>query len=82
MGKPDSTMIETALAEIGVAAERTILVGDRLETDVRMAVHAGMKSALVLTGDSKLQDLDNTDRALWPTFVLQSIATLYPEIKE
>lgn len=82
MGKPDSTMIETALAEIGVAAERTLMVGDRLETDVRMAVNAGMKSALVLTGDSKLQDLDNTDRALWPTFVLQSIATLYPEIKE
>jgi len=82
MGKPDSTMIETALAEIGVAAERTLMVGDRLETDVRMAVNAGMKSALVLTGDSKLQDLDNTDRALWPTFVLQSISTLYPEIKE
>jgi len=78
MGKPDRTMIETALAEIGVAAERTIMVGDRLETDVRMAVNAGMKSALVLTGDSKLEDLERTDKEFWPTFVLQSIATLYP----
>ena len=78
MGKPDTTMIETALAEIGVAAERAIMVGDRLETDVRMAVNAGMKSALVLTGDSKLEDLEATNRAFWPTFVLQSIATLYP----
>jgi HAD superfamily hydrolase (TIGR01450 family) len=78
MGKPDTTMIETALAEIGVAAERTIMVGDRLETDVRMAVNAGMKSALVLTGDSKLTDLEATNRAFWPTFVLQGIGTLFP----
>ena len=71
-------MIETALAEIGVAAERTIMVGDRLETDVRMAVNAGMKSALVLTGDSKLDDLEATNRAFWPTFVLESIGSLFP----
>jgi ribonucleotide monophosphatase NagD (HAD superfamily) len=61
-----------------VAAERTIMVGDRLETDVRMAVNAGMKSALVLTGDSKLTDLEATNRAFWPTFVLQGIGTLFP----
>lgn len=79
MGKPDSTMIETALAEIGVAAEDTIMVGDRLETDVRMAVNAGMKSALVLTGDSNLEDLHATNRAFWPTFVLEEISALYPQ---
>ena len=79
MGKPDSTMIETALAEIGVEAKDTIMVGDRLETDVRMAVNAGMSSALVLTGDSNLEDLEATNRAFWPTFVLEGLAQLYPE---
>ena len=78
MGKPDRTMIETALAEIGVAAADTIMVGDRLETDIRMAVNAGMSSALVLTGDSNLNDLEATDKEFWPTYVFEGIASLYP----
>lgn len=79
MGKPDRTMIDTVLASLGVEAENTIMVGDRLETDVRMAVNAGMSSALVLTGDSKLADLENTRPEHWPTFVLEGIASLVPE---
>jgi HAD superfamily hydrolase (TIGR01450 family) len=78
MGKPDRTMIDTVLGELGVAAENTIMVGDRLETDIRMAVNAGMHSALVLTGDSKLDDLQATDAAFWPTFVLEGISALVP----
>lgn len=79
MGKPDRTMIDTVLASLGVEAENTIMVGDRLETDVRMAVNAGMSSALVLTGDSNLADLENTRAEHWPTFVLESIGSLVPE---
>ena len=79
MGKPDRTMIDTVLASLGVEAENTIMVGDRLETDVRMAVNAGMSSALVLTGDSNLADLENTRPEHWPTFVLEGIGSLVPE---
>ncbi len=78
MGKPDRTMIDTVLGELGVDAANTIMVGDRLETDVRMAVNAGMNSALVLTGDSKLTDLEQTDQSQWPTFVLEGVASLIP----
>jgi histidinol phosphatase-like enzyme len=72
-------MIDTVLGELGVDAENTIMVGDRLETDVRMALNAGMSSALVLTGDSKIADLENTASDLWPTFVLEQIETLLPK---
>lgn len=78
MGKPDRTMIETVLNSIGVEAQNTIMVGDRLETDVRMAVNAGMSSALVLTGDSKLADLAHTTPENWPTFVLENVGSLVP----
>lgn len=78
MGKPDRTMIDTVLGELGIDASNTIMVGDRLETDVRMALNAGMSSALVLTGDSKLEDLEQLEPDLWPTFVLENIDSLLP----
>jgi ribonucleotide monophosphatase NagD (HAD superfamily) len=78
MGKPDRTMIDTVLSALGVDAQNTIMVGDRLETDVRMAVNAGMSSALVLTGDSSLADLESLDAAFWPTFVLDGVGSLVP----
>lgn len=78
MGKPDRTMIDTVLSELGVDAANTIMVGDRLETDIRMAVNAGMSSALVLTGDSKLEDVQYYAPELRPTYILHTIDGLIP----
>ncbi len=78
MGKPDRTMIDTVLAQLGVEARDTIMVGDRLETDVRMAVNAGMTSALVLTGDSQLSDVERAELQNRPTFILDRIDGLLP----
>lgn len=50
VGKPSRQMTDAVLARIGVPADRCIMVGDRLETDVQMGLNAGMASALVLTG--------------------------------
>ena len=80
MGKPDRTMIDTVLAELGVDVSRTIMVGDRIETDVRMAINAGMASALVLTGDSQMTDVEATAEEFRPKFILQSIDELIPPI--
>lgn len=79
MGKPDRTMIDTVVAELGTSLENVIMVGDRLETDVRMAVNAGMNSAMVLTGDSQLSDLDRCAPEFHPTFVLERIDLLIPQ---
>jgi len=76
MGKPDSTMVQTVLAELGVDVSRTIMVGDRIETDIRMAINAGMASALVLTGDSQLADVEKTLPEFRPTFILSQIDQL------
>jgi ribonucleotide monophosphatase NagD (HAD superfamily) len=78
MGKPDRIMIDTVVAQLGVDPARTVMVGDRLETDIRMAVNAGMKSALVLTGDSQLTDVEKTASASRPSFIIPGVGSLLP----
>lgn len=78
MGKPDRIMIDTVVAHLGVKPESTVMVGDRLETDIRMAVNAGMRSALVLTGDSQLADVEKTAPQFRPTFIIRGVEDLLP----
>jgi len=58
MGKPDAPMFETALRLLGVPAPNTLMIGDRLNTDITGAVLLGMKTALVLTGVSTRSDVE------------------------
>lgn len=50
MGKPGRAMFEAALESLGISAERTLMIGDRLDTDIAGAAEVGMQTALVLTG--------------------------------
>ncbi|MBK5250059.1 MAG: HAD hydrolase-like protein, partial [Actinomycetales bacterium] len=77
-GKPDAAMLEAALSELGVSVSRAIMVGDRLSTDIRMAVDAGMVSALVLTGDPTMKDVLDVRPEIRPTFVLDRVDRLIP----
>ncbi|RVD30985.1 HAD-IIA family hydrolase [Mesorhizobium sp. M4B.F.Ca.ET.017.02.2.1] len=57
IGKPNSFMTRCALERLRVSAEQTVLVGDRMDTDVLAGLEAGMRSALVLTGATALADV-------------------------
>jgi len=61
IGKPNRTMFEAALALLGTAADRTLMIGDRLETDILGARNAGLKTALVLTGIATREQVANSD---------------------
>ena len=78
VGKPDRIMLETALDVLGLPAEDCVIVGDRLQTDIAMAVDAGMDSALVLTGESTLASLATAPPRCRPTYVLGRIDDLLP----
>lgn len=56
-GKPSQVMLEVALDRLGVAANRCLITGDRLDTDIRMGHSAGMTTALVLTGVTRREDV-------------------------
>lgn len=78
IGKPNPAMLEAAISGLDVDPTRCVMVGDRLGTDIQMAVRTGMYSAMPLTGDSTLEEalaLDEKDR---PTFILDRLDRLVP----
>jgi len=78
MGKPDPFMLEAALSRLGLPASGCVMVGDRLMTDIRMAVDAGMPSALVLTGETTPATLALHPAEGRPTWVLDRVDALLP----
>ena len=68
LGKPQPAMALGALARLGVAPADAIMVGDRLETDIRMARDAGLVSCLVLSGVTSGAAADGSPFAATHTF--------------
>ena len=79
-GKPYKEMVEGALGRLGTPAERTAMVGDRLYTDMAMAKSAGITSVLVLTGETKREDL--ADSSVQPDYVFESLAEVTAALEE
>jgi HAD superfamily hydrolase (TIGR01450 family) len=77
-GKPDPAMLHAALAGVEVALSECVMVGDRLSTDIRMALDTRMPAALVLTGETKAEDLKGLSAADRPDFVLDRVDRLLP----
>jgi HAD superfamily hydrolase (TIGR01450 family) len=76
VGKPSLHMVATMLDRLGVPVQDTLLAGDRLTTDVRMANEAGLTSVLVLTGATSLDEaLHSPDR---PDYIIEGLADLIP----
>lgn len=80
IGKPETAMIEQAMARLGASAATTAVVGDRLETDVLAGRRAGLATLLVLSGI--------TDRAMLarstiqPDLIFDDVAHLHAVWKE
>ncbi len=73
-GKPNPLMMRSALRALGTHSENTLMIGDRMDTDVRSGLEAGLQTILVLSGISA----DNTAELYpyRPTRVVASIADL------
>lgn len=80
IGKPSAAAIITALDLLGIAPAQAIMVGDRLRTDVAMGINAGIATALVLGGDTSLEQVRQADPAARPDFILQRIDALAPAL--
>lgn len=76
VGKPAPVMLQTALDILGLPAADCLMVGDRLYTDIAMAVDAGVDSALVLTGESTEAMVEELPADRRPTWVLRRIDEL------
>ena len=79
VGKPDPIMLETIMGMVGLDASECVMAGDRLYTEIRMALDAGMPSAVVLTGETTPEILGTEAEENKPDFVLDRIDRLIPE---
>lgn len=74
VGKPERIAFDLALARLKMARSDVLVIGDRLETDIRGAANAKMDSALVLTGVTSEAMLPGSD--VRPTWVYSSLERL------
>lgn len=76
VGKPNPLMMRTALNYLDVHSEDTVMVGDRMDTDIIAGVEAGMETILVLTGVTRRQDVRRYPYQ--PTRIVESVAEIEP----
>jgi phosphoglycolate/pyridoxal phosphate phosphatase family enzyme len=75
-GKPSAVMLDVALERLAVDPRDCLMVGDRLETDILMGRRAGVRTALVLSGIARREDLVAGDPAERPDFVVDTVGDL------
>ncbi len=74
IGKPNPLMMRSALTRLGAHSEESIMVGDRMDTDIKTGLEAGMRTVLVLTGVTKPKDTDSYPYRA--TYTVGSVADL------
>ena len=80
IGKPEPDMVELAIKETNFTKVQTILLGDRLYTDIKSGVRAGVDTVLVLSGEATLKDLAASD--VKPTYVMKDIREFLNNLTE
>ena len=80
VGKPNPLMMRSALNRIDAHSETTVMVGDRMDTDMISGLEAGLRTVLVLTGSTRPEQVDRFPYR--PTMVLDSVADLIPFVDE
>jgi len=73
-GKPNQPLLDAVLSRMNFDRSRTLMIGDRLSTDIRFGNDGKVATLLVLSGSSKLEDIGKT-RAV-PTFVCDSLGQI------
>lgn len=74
VGKPNPLMIRSAIRYLGVHSEDTIMIGDRMDTDIVAGVMSGLETILVLSGVSTLENIKRFPYR--PTRILNSVAEI------
>ena len=74
VGKPNPLMMRSALNRIDAHSETTVMIGDRMDTDVISGLEAGLRTILVLTGSTRPDQVERFPYR--PTRVVDSVADL------
>jgi NagD protein len=78
IGKPNPLMMRSALNRLEAHSETTVMVGDRMDTDIISGLEAGLRTVLVTTGSTRPEQIETFPYR--PTRVVDSIADLVAEV--
>lgn len=74
IGKPRPEMLTLAMEKYGYSKEESLMVGDRVYTDIAAGYNAGIDTVFVLSGEGTMEDATNTDTK--PTYIMKNIREL------
>jgi len=80
VGKPNPLMVREGMNTPGAHSETTVMVGDRMDTDMVAGLEAGLETILVLSGMTAAADVDRFPYR--PSRVVASVADLVAEVED
>lgn len=76
IGKPNPLMMRSALRRISAHSESSVMIGDRMDTDIVAGTEAGMETVLVLSGVTEREQVNRFPYR--PTYIADSVASIVP----
>ncbi len=78
IGKPEPEMALLSMEKYGYTPEQTVLVGDRIYTDIACGVNAGVDTAFVLSGEGVTEDVERFN--VHPTGIYENIREIFQKM--
>lgn len=78
IGKPNRYIIDSAAEKFHLPHDQIAMVGDRLYTDIAVGANSGITSILVLSGETSLKDLEDSD--IQPDYIFQDLGELAKQL--
>ena len=72
VGKPNRLIVDAAAIKMNLPVEKLAMIGDRLYTDIALGQSSGIVTVLVLSGETKIDDLK--DSPFQPDYTFQNLA--------
>ena len=80
IGKPKPAMVELAMEKTGFGPAQTVVIGDRLYTDIACGVNAGVDTIFVLSGEGTVSDIEKYH--VQPTYIMSGIREVLSELEK
>eukprot|EP01124_Arcella_intermedia_P013808 TRINITY_DN20198_c0_g1_i1.p1 TRINITY_DN20198_c0_g1~~TRINITY_DN20198_c0_g1_i1.p1 ORF type:complete len:296 (-),score=63.69 TRINITY_DN20198_c0_g1_i1:32-787(-) len=81
VGKPNPLMVKTALSRLGLTTQECAVIGDRMDTDIIAGVESMIDTVLVLSGVTKMHELEGKTANTWswyPFLVIDHVGCIPP----
>ncbi len=80
VGKPNALIMRSALNRIEAHSEHAVMIGDRMDTDIKSGMEAGLRTVLVLTGSTTRPEVDRFPYC--PTWIKDGIDDVVPMVRD